>query len=152
MELEITNLTSEVVREEKLKKLLDKIARLSGLAKDSLVSVVFVSSKEMARLNKEYRSIKGPTDILTFPLEVNEVFVMPKFIHAPFGEIFLCTSMLRKKAHELNMSLDSYRKLALVHAFLHLKGFNHDNPEELTLMQDKEDEILGKLLKNNSSP
>lgn len=76
------------------------------------VDLKFVSIQEIHRLNKEYREIDKPTDVLSFPIQDN----IPNDIKAPIllGDIIICPEMAK----------DSIEKL-ISHSTLHLLGFHH---------------------------
>lgn len=72
-------------------------------------------------------------------------FIIPKFVRSVFGEIFLCSEIIRAKASERGVSEEEYQKLLIVHAMLHLKGLEHDGEKEAEEMEHKELEILNKI-------
>lgn len=83
------------------------------LGQDYDLSLVFVSTKKIQSLNKIYRQINKPTDILSFPLSKTS------------GEIFLCKSETRKMAKEFDRSYDNFMTFLFIHGCVHLKGYDH---------------------------
>lgn len=94
------------------------------------LSLVFLSRKRMAELNRKYRKKSGPTNILAFPLE--------KFS----GEIFIDLSVVHKEAKERGVSLRKYVLYLFVHALLHLKGLRHHTKHTQAHMEQLEQKWL----------
>jgi probable rRNA maturation factor len=79
------------------------------------------------KLNKKYRGIDKPTNILTFPLGENE------------GEIFINLSRAQKGASRFNQNTKSFIGFLFIHGLLHLKGYPHGST-----MESKERKICRK--------
>ncbi len=77
------------------------------------LSLVFIGPKKIQSLNKIYRNINKPTDILSFPLSKTE------------GEMFICKSETRKMAKEFDRSYDNFLLYLFIHGCVHLKGYDH---------------------------
>jgi len=77
------------------------------------LSLVFVSAKKIQELNKIYRNINKPTDILSFPLSKNS------------GEILICKSETKKMMAEFGRTFDNFLAFLFIHGCVHLKGFDH---------------------------
>jgi len=83
------------------------------LGKPYELSVVFVDSKTIRRLNTTYRKIDSATDILSFSLSKKS------------GELYVAMSEVRKKARLFGKKTDEYLPYLFIHGLLHLKGFDH---------------------------
>ncbi len=88
------------------------------LGKDYDLSFSFITPKEIQRLNKQYRNIDKPTDILSFPLSDKE------------GEIFICKSEARKESKKFDRDYENFLNFLLIHGMVHLKGFDHSSTME----------------------
>jgi len=77
------------------------------------LSLVFVSAKKIQELNKIYRNINKPTDILSFPLSNTS------------GEILICKTETRKMMKEFGRKFDNFLTFLFIHGCVHLKGFDH---------------------------
>lgn len=77
------------------------------------LSVAFISSREMRRLNKMYRGADVPTDVLSFSLG------------ADAGEILLCASEARKHSPSFGRTSPDFLQFLFIHALVHLKGYQH---------------------------
>jgi probable rRNA maturation factor len=83
------------------------------LGKNFELSLVFCSAKKIQSLNKIYRNINKPTDILSFPLSKNS------------GEIFICKSEARKMMAEFDRPYENFLAFLFIHGLVHLKGYDH---------------------------
>src|SRR4051812_43833928 len=83
------------------------------LGKKYNLSVAIVGEKLIQNLNKKYRKINKPTDVLSFSLDKNS------------GEIFICLKQTKKMSKEFNRSYENFLKFLVVHSMVHLLGFDH---------------------------
>ena len=77
------------------------------------LSLVFCPAKKIQNLNKTYRKINKPTDILSFPLSKTS------------GEIFICKSETRKMMAEFDRPYQNFLTFLFIHGCVHLKGYDH---------------------------
>ena len=134
----------ERVFEEELPRLRKELEHYS----EAEVSVSFLSMSEMKDLNKQYRGVDEPTDVLTFPLlEEEGRFALP----APFGmlslalgDIVICPEETERE--HAPMTRRSALCLVLAHGFLHLLGWDHDTPEKEEVMWERQELLKSKLL------
>lgn len=128
----LTNLSLDNCFFENIKKLaifvLDKQGHL-----DDCASINFVSKEEIHKLNKKYRDIDKPTDVLSFEAED---------IDGDLGDIFICADVAYENSQKFNTSLNSELELLIVHGMLHLCGYDHISDDEAKIMENKEEEIL----------
>lgn len=111
--------------------------------KDACASINFISVDEIHKLNKEYRGIDRPTDVLSFECDsIDDDFVVDNDSVFELGDIFICADIAKENAQRLNTSFDSELKLLTVHGMLHLCGYDHMNDEEAEIMEKLEEEIL----------
>jgi probable rRNA maturation factor len=82
------------------------------------LSLVFTTTKEILKLNKIYRNIKKPTDILSFPLSDTT------------GEIFICLSETKKKMVDFKRTYENFLTFLFIHGLVHLKGYDHGDKME----------------------
>ncbi|MFZ5352877.1 MAG: rRNA maturation RNase YbeY [Bacillota bacterium] len=114
------------------------------------ISISFVNNSEIADLNKEYRGIDAPTDVLSFPMmefdEENyaEETEEDEFIEEelPLGDIVISMEMAKAQAEEYNHSFDRELAFLLVHGMLHLLGYDHEEEKDEKNMFQKQDKIL----------
>lgn len=116
------------------------------------VSVVFSSDEFIAHLNKEYRGIDGPTDVLSFALsegeepEAFEAEGMPELL----GDIVVSLDTAAAQAQSVSRTLREEVVFLLIHGTLHLLGYDHDTAPKEAVMWKRQDEILRVYLSKKS--
>jgi len=83
------------------------------LGKKYSLSIAYVSEKKSKEINKKYRKIDKPTNVLSFALSKNE------------GEILLCKSIIKKELKKFDRNFDQLLGFLVIHGMLHLKGMKH---------------------------
>ena len=88
------------------------------------VSVTFTDNEGIRAINREYREIDAPTDVLSFPLfeECDGTRML--------GDIVLSLEKCRAQAEEFGHSFERECAFLTVHSTLHLLGYDHVNGEE----------------------
>jgi len=104
---------------KKFKDLLKKLIKHSKL-KDPEVTLVFVDTKTIKRLNNEFLKRNAPTDVLSFPL--GEKSVDGKYY---LGDIVISVPQAFKQCFTQDHGLERELELLTIHGFLHLVGFDH---------------------------
>jgi probable rRNA maturation factor len=134
-------------------------ARWQRLAHDALVrlgapaavevDLRFVDEAEMAELNEAYLGGEGPTDVLSFPLDlvegVDSLPADPGPVPPMAGDIVICEPVARRNAPTHAGTLDDELALLVVHSVLHLVGHDHADEAERDEMQALERELLAAL-------
>ncbi len=118
------------------------------------ISVTFVDDDEIQKLNKEYRNIDRPTDVLSFPMGENGVYDINQDTGAKIlGDIVISIPHAIDQADRYGHSLQREIGFLTVHSMLHLLGYDHvSGGIESVRMREKEETVLTKLgLKRNSS-
>ena len=110
-------------------------AAISGVYKDSEVSINLVDDKQIHALNKKYRNIDKPTNVLSFELD-DDVLL---------GDIFISLDTVEREAKDMGISVVEHTAHMIVHGMLHLQGYDHIDDKEARVMENKEIKILKKL-------
>nr|WP_254422497.1 rRNA maturation RNase YbeY [Helicobacter bilis] len=109
---------------------------IESLDKQNLyIELIFVDSESMQELNKQYMAKDYPTDVLSFPLEIQDIESsdMPQCL----GGIIINIYEVCDKAALYKHNPYAEFSLLFIHAFLHLLGFDHerDNGEQRAVEQ-----------------
>jgi len=121
---------------------------------DGEATLVVTSDEAVAELNRQYRGIDGPTDVLSFPArepasdgasKQRPAFVSAPGMEAYLGDIIIALPFTRRQAAALGQPLAAELRLLAVHGALHLLGYDHAEPEEEAAMWARQDAILAKL-------
>ena len=133
---EITNLQEKILVDEGLKEVITKavLSTLNEEKQEGVVSIALVDNAYIQKLNREYRQIDAPTDVLSFPLADDEDEIL--------GDVVISLEKAQEQAKDYGHSF--YREVAFltVHGVLHLLGHDHYEEEETRLMREKEEKIL----------
>ena len=151
MEIYIKNLQKSTrLHTQRIRRDLVKALRLLGLSQAEL-SVVFVNSERMKRLNTRYRGVDRSTDVLSFPLSDGRQSMIsknPNTAPFPLGDIVICVPKTLLQAKEYGIPFYEETQRLLVHGLLHLAGYDHEVSEyQKRKMEKKERELLDALKK-----
>lgn len=115
-----------------------------GLPAATQLSITLVDSERMAELNNEYMGMKGPTDVLAFPIEDFKKLPVPDPDGPPLllGDVIICPSVVHGNAAAAAVAFEDEMALMVVHGILHLLGRDHVIDAEAELMEQREREIL----------
>ena len=119
-------------------------AALDGFNQDTEIVVRIVDEQESAELNEQYRHKQGPTNILSFPVDVPDGIELNLL-----GDLVVCAPVLEREALEQHKALSDHWAHIIVHGVLHLVGYDHIDDDEAELMESKEIIILNKLTIKN---
>ena len=127
--------------EKKIKNILKKsiMSEKKFLSKNIEISVLLTNTKKMTSLNYKYRNKKKDTDILSFPSEKPNFYkkkLKQKNIY--LGDLALSFNYIKKQKIEF----EEYLKKMLVHGFLHLIGYDHNNEKNFLKMEKTQNKIL----------
>ena len=95
---------------------------------DTLVfDIVLCNDEEIHRINREYRNIDKPTDVITFAIfsdsPEDEKFIFDGEIN--LGEIIISLDTVKRQAEENKTTTGDELRLIAAHSILHLLGFDH---------------------------
>ena len=99
------------------------------------VSIAFVDDKEIQEINRRYRQLDKPTDVLSF--EGEDDFL---------GEIIINYSQVIKQSQKINSSPKEELIYVLVHGLLHLLGYDDEKEEESQNMKKMADKFINNYL------
>ncbi len=136
---EINNLTNEEIKEIKdIEFVLNKAIEIEKLANIEF-NVIIVDNEYIHKLNREYRHVDRPTDVITFALEDNEEEIEEYRI---LGDIYISLDKAKEQAIEYGHSFKREICFLAVHGFLHLLGYDHMKKEDEKIMFSKQEVIL----------
>ena len=110
---------------------------LSDRLDDAELTIRIVDIEEMTELNSTYRKKEGPTNVLSFPADVDPEFDLPLL-----GDIVICASVVQQEASDANIELLAHWAHMVVHGTLHLLGYDHIEDDEAEIMEALEEQIL----------
>ena len=150
-EITYLNLEENSEYEEIVKKVIYKCYEEEKLLNSKLIiTITFTTPEEIRKINKEYRQVDRPTDVLSFPMferkELEEKIAKQNFEHEDIlGDIIISIEKVKEQAIEYGHSFERELSYMLVHGFYHLMGYDHIKEEDKKEMRPKEDRILNEL-------
>ena len=123
---------------KKVLKKLSRVAKKVIIAPGKhYVSVIIVDNAKIWEINKEYRHIDAPTDVISFALADGL-----DYFPTEMGDIFISYEKVNEQAKNYGHSVLREFTFLACHGILHLHGYDHQTPEEEKLMFAKQDESL----------
>jgi probable rRNA maturation factor len=108
-------------------------AFLSALGRDEAeVSILLVGDRRIRALNREWRHVDRPTDVLSFPLSD------PPGIGPLLGDVVMSVETAARRARDEGRPVARELERYLAHGLLHLLGFDHERPEDARRMAEME--------------
>lgn len=109
--IELDNRTDRKYDFARLEKIADALCQQE-------IELILTDNDEIAQINREFRSIDKPTDVLSFPSD--------PFPGAPLGSIVISVDKVESVAQEMGHTPDDEIALLFIHGMLHLLGLDHE--------------------------
>ena len=151
MDLQLIDETKHVTDHQLdlVRGVLEYAANYLSLPENTEMSVTLMYNKHIHEINKKYRGIDKPTDVISFAMEEDGdeddiilpsdmEFEMPKNL----GDLMISMEKVAEQAEYLGHSQDRELGFLTVHGFLHLNGYDHMKAEDEKEMFSLQDEIL----------
>ena len=157
MKIAIDNEQDVIEYNSKLEELIIKTVETSlsheGFSIPSEISILLTDDFNIQRINKEYRGIDRPTDVLSFPMtdiskgklnascgdfNMDENLLM-------LGDIVISMETVKRQAEEYGHSFEREMAFLVTHGMFHLLGYDHQNEKDEKEMIQKQEEVLEKL-------
>ena len=106
------------------------------------LSVTFVGLDEIHELNREYRGVDRPTDVLSFPQFEDLEEEIPEVGEICLGDVVICREKAEEQAEEFEHSFERELVYLFTHSVLHLLGYDHMEEDEKKVMRQREEEIM----------
>lgn len=145
MDLYIDNRQDKFKITEDINKLVEAVIRESlkveGLTDNYEVSVSYVDNTEIRDLNREYRGVDKETDVLSFPMDDEDLPIPTPIL----GDIIISIEKAYEQSLDYGHSLDREIAYLTAHSMFHLMGYDHMSDEEKEIMRNKEKEVMKNL-------
>lgn len=136
---EIINNLEPLEELDEVKKVIEYALKEEQVEK-VIFDIIIVDNDYIHQLNKNYRNIDRPTDVISFALEDNDDCINENI--RVLGEIYISLDKARQQAKEYNHSLLRELSFLAVHGLLHLLGYDHMTEDEEKIMFEKQERIL----------
>ena len=142
MSIGIFNKTEEKIDKSFVRKVVKHTLKKME-AEKSEVNIIFVGSEEIHEINKTYRNVDRPTDVISFALEDTEDVTV--YEERVLGDIYICLDKVHEQAKEYGHTEIREMAFLIVHGLLHLLGYDHMIKEEEKIMFGLQEEILNEM-------
>lgn len=136
---EVTNKTEEDIDLEKVNKYLKYLVKKLEL-ESAIFNIIFITDKEIHNINKEYRHIDRPTDVISFALEDYSDVNYPDF--RLLGDIYISVDTAKVQAIEFEHSTLKEIFFLMTHGVLHLLGYDHMKEEDEKIMFPLQEKLM----------
>lgn len=130
----------------------ENVIRFMKFPENLEVVIMFVSRRNIRKLNRDFREIDRVTDVLSFPsfelkpgeiLDIDQVdefmFKEDNFVH--FGDMAICLKQTKKQAKEFGVTVEAEIKKLVIHSMLHLMGYDHIKDDDYLVMKEHEEKL-----------
>lgn len=117
------------------------IMKNENFSDNSELSLVFCDDCFIKDLNKEFRNIDEPTDVLSFESSINNFELDIKLV----GDIVISVETACAQADRFGHSCFLEIVVLLIHGLLHLNGYTHSDNDDKKKMKERENSIYGYL-------
>ena len=144
MNIEVVNTLDEKIELlDELQDFLYKVCKDEKL--DNVIfNVIIVDNEKIHEINKEYRGIDRPTDVISFALEDDKTFNRDDI--RVLGDIYISIDKVKSQSEEYGHSIKRELFFLAIHGLLHLLGYDHMTKEEETEMFHLQDVILDEIV------
>ena len=113
-------------------------------ADNAEMGIVITGQQQIQQLNRDYRNIDRPTDVLSFPMQEGDDpdFASPPDGISHLGDVIISCPQAEKQAKEHGHTLKKEMATLIIHGVLHLLGYDHIENEEAEAMESRERQIL----------
>ena len=119
-------------------------AALAGKSDQFSLTIRIVDEPEAQRFNRDYRNKDYATNVLSFPAELPEGLPAEVRQSQP-GDLLICAPVVAREATEQHRPETDHWAHLTIHGVLHLLGYDHEQADEVIVMESLETEILAGL-------
>lgn len=113
--------------------------RYCSIPPQAMIDILLGDDGLLSELNREYRDIAGPTDVLAFEMGKDETDSDDHWI---LGQVVVSCDRAAEQARELGVSFEEELARLTVHGLLHLAGYGHESETARSTMDEVGDKIL----------
>lgn len=150
-----TDIQIEVEYGQVAKIVADQVLETEEFPYEAEINLVITDNEEIKRVNQEFRDIHAPTDVLSFPMipfetpadydvieeDINS-YVDPDSEEIVLGDIMISAEKVIEQAREYGHSQKREFAFLVAHSMLHLLGYDHMDPQEAAVMEEKQRNVL----------
>lgn len=140
--------------ESLIQKVADSAIDYAECPYEAEINVVLTDNDQIQEINREYRKMDKPTDVLSFPMinyeepgdfsvvSEDDTLFHPETGELLLGDIMISVDKVYSQADEYGHSVERELGFLVAHSMLHLFGYDHMEEEERIIMEQKQKEIM----------
>jgi len=129
------------VDEGSLRRVAAEVLRQEEVARETELSLIITDDEAIRELNRRFRGVDAPTDVLAFGAGTEEHFVSAPESPPYLGDVVISYQRALAQAQELGHAIADELKLLVVHGILHLVGYDHQEEAAAQKMREREREM-----------
>lgn len=122
--------------------IMEKAGKLLNRSDTLVCSVIFCSPDQIHEINRTYRNIDRPTDVISFAMQDDQSNILIEEEENELGDIFINTQAVKDQAAQYGHSTRRESCFLFCHGLLHLMGYDHMTEEDEKVMFGLQKEIL----------
>ena len=130
------------VDEGSLRRVAAEVLSQEGVEEETELSLVITDDEAIRELNRRFRGVDAPTDVLAFGAGTEEHFVSAPDSPRYLGDVVISYQRALTQAEELGYPVAKELKLLVIHGILHLLGYDHEEEADARKMREREENIL----------
>ena len=138
MTVGLVNRSGALVPETQMHSLINYGIEYMELNPECEISLTFVDVTEMEELHIKWMDEAGPTDVLSFPMDMPE----EKGEAVTLGDIVIAPAVAAKQASDAGHSVEHEIYILATHGLLHILGYDHADPDEEKVMFALQEKIV----------
>ena len=138
MTVELVNRSGALVPETQMHTLINFGIEYMELNPECEISLTFVGVQEMEELHIKWMDEIGPTDVLSFPMDMPE----SKGEVVTLGDIVIAPAIAAAQAQSAGHSVEEEIYILATHSLLHIVGYDHADPDEEKVMFALQEKIV----------
>lgn len=153
-----TDIKLELDYETIISRVVEKSLDFEDCPYEVELNVILTDNQEIQKINKEFRDVDAPTDVLSFPLvdyqvpsdfsgleEEADSYFNPETGELLLGDIIVSVEKVMGQAEEYGHSRERELGFLIAHSMLHLFGYDHMEEQERAVMEERQRLILDSL-------
>ncbi len=138
----VESMFADQVTERSLEEQASKVLAAEQVAPGSELSVLVTCDETIQDLNRRFRQIDEPTDVLSFGLDDEPAFVTPPDSANQAGEVVISFPTALQQARDAGHDVELELLHLLTHGVLHILGYDHEAPDDARKMHAREELLL----------
>jgi len=138
MTVDLVNRSGALISEKEMHTLIDFGIEYMELNPECEISLTFVDVTEMEELHIKWMNEPGPTDVLSFPMDMPE----SKDEVVTLGDIVIAPAVAAQQATTAGHSVEHEIYILATHGLLHILGYDHADPDEEKVMFALQEKIV----------